>query len=241
MLRRSDQVRRRPARGGQGVPRHRAAGRDDDDRRRRRRGHRSASRWRWRRARSTTACAFHRGDRTGAADALGAEARGPAAVRTGACRVGSRACAAQRADRGLRLVEQSGRVLVVDVDCSKGTYVRVLAEDIGAALGCGAHLAGCGALRVGPLSLDGAVELAGAGGAGAPMHGATCLRPLDALLAPAESRTRRRTDAALRQGQRLAIDRGAERWTRARVRGGQHLAWARRRINELGQSSGPND
>ena len=42
---------------------------------------------------------------------------------------------------GLRLVEQSGDTLVVDVDCSKGTYVRVLAEDIGKALGCGAHLA----------------------------------------------------------------------------------------------------
>lgn len=29
----------------------------------------------------------------------------------------------------------------LDVTCSKGTYIRVLAEDIGAALGCGAHLA----------------------------------------------------------------------------------------------------
>ncbi len=30
--------------------------------------------------------------------------------------------------------------LSVTVSCSKGTYIRVLAEDIGAALGCGAHL-----------------------------------------------------------------------------------------------------
>ena len=29
----------------------------------------------------------------------------------------------------------------LDVACSKGTYIRTLAEDIGAALGCGAHLA----------------------------------------------------------------------------------------------------
>src|SRR5262245_62141409 len=29
----------------------------------------------------------------------------------------------------------------LDIGCSKGTYVRALAEDIGAALGCGAHLA----------------------------------------------------------------------------------------------------
>ena len=30
--------------------------------------------------------------------------------------------------------------LVLDVSCSKGTYIRTLAEDIGEALGCGAHL-----------------------------------------------------------------------------------------------------
>lgn len=32
-------------------------------------------------------------------------------------------------------------LLELDVHCSKGTYIRVLAEDIGAALGCGAHVA----------------------------------------------------------------------------------------------------
>jgi len=31
--------------------------------------------------------------------------------------------------------------LEISIRCSKGTYVRVLAEDLGAALGCGAHLA----------------------------------------------------------------------------------------------------
>lgn len=35
-----------------------------------------------------------------------------------------------------------GDVLDVTVVCSKGTYIRTLAEDIGAKLGCGAHLAG---------------------------------------------------------------------------------------------------
>ena len=46
------------------------------------------------------------------------------------------------------------------VDCSKGTYIRVLAEDIGAALGCGATLAGLRRTRVGSLSLEQAVTLA---------------------------------------------------------------------------------
>lgn len=41
------------------------------------------------------------------------------------------------------------------VRCSKGTYVRVLAEDIGAALGCGAHLAGLRRLETGGLAIGG--------------------------------------------------------------------------------------
>ncbi len=46
-----------------------------------------------------------------------------------------------------------GDELVIDVVCSKGTYIRTLAEDIGEALGCGAHLSalrrtGSGALKV---------------------------------------------------------------------------------------------
>ncbi|MGA7748981.1 MAG: tRNA pseudouridine(55) synthase TruB [Gallionella sp.] len=34
----------------------------------------------------------------------------------------------------------SGKEMDITVRCSKGTYIRTLAEDIGAALGCGAHL-----------------------------------------------------------------------------------------------------
>jgi tRNA pseudouridine55 synthase len=40
----------------------------------------------------------------------------------------------------LRLLALRPPDAMVDVECSKGTYIRVLAEDIGAALGCGAHL-----------------------------------------------------------------------------------------------------
>ncbi len=38
----------------------------------------------------------------------------------------------------------------VDVHCSKGTYVRTLAEDIGKKLGCGAHVVGLRRTGVGP-------------------------------------------------------------------------------------------
>jgi tRNA pseudouridine55 synthase len=42
----------------------------------------------------------------------------------------------------------------LEVSCSKGTYIRVLAEDIGNTLGCGAHLVGLRRTEVGHLTLD---------------------------------------------------------------------------------------
>jgi tRNA pseudouridine55 synthase len=47
----------------------------------------------------------------------------------------------------------------IDVRCSKGTYIRTLAEDLGETLGCGAHLAGLRRTGSGPLTLEGAVTL----------------------------------------------------------------------------------
>ena len=51
----------------------------------------------------------------------------------------------------LVILELAGELLTVEVTCSKGTYIRVLAEDIGEALGCGAHLASLRRIRVGEL------------------------------------------------------------------------------------------
>jgi len=47
----------------------------------------------------------------------------------------------------------------LEVSCSKGTYIRVLAEDLGAALGCGAHLVGLRRSEVGHLSLAQSISL----------------------------------------------------------------------------------
>jgi tRNA pseudouridine55 synthase len=49
--------------------------------------------------------------------------------------------------------------LDIRVRCSKGTYVRTLAEDIGAALGTGAHLAALRRVRSGPFSVEDAHSL----------------------------------------------------------------------------------
>lgn len=40
----------------------------------------------------------------------------------------------------IELVNFDGVDLVVDIDCSKGTYIRALADDLGQILGCGAHV-----------------------------------------------------------------------------------------------------
>ncbi len=48
---------------------------------------------------------------------------------------------------------------VLDVRCSKGTYIRTLAEDIGEAMGCGAHLAALRRTGSGALTLEQAVTL----------------------------------------------------------------------------------
>ncbi len=60
----------------------------------------------------------------------------------------------------LELVEFRPPLVTLDVLCSKGTYVRVLGEDIGRLLGCGAHLGSLRRTRVGRFSIGDSLELA---------------------------------------------------------------------------------
>lgn len=50
-----------------------------------------------------------------------------------------------------------------EVDVSSGTYVRVLAEEAGKALGCGAHLRSLRRTRVGPFKIENAVKFESVG------------------------------------------------------------------------------
>ena len=59
----------------------------------------------------------------------------------------------------LELLDWDKDYLKVSVCCSKGTYIRTLAEDIGSALECGAHLLSLRRTASGPFSLDAATEL----------------------------------------------------------------------------------
>jgi tRNA pseudouridine55 synthase len=80
------------------------------------------------------------------------------------------------------IVDWQSPTLVIDVHCSKGTYIRTLAEDIGTLLGCGAHLSALRRTASGPLRLDDAITIEALAVLEAPQREAL-LQPVDLLLA----------------------------------------------------------
>ena len=61
--------------------------------------------------------------------------------------------------RQLELLSMTTMTAVIQVLCTKGTYIRTLAQDIGRELGCFAHLSALRRTQVGPFLLEDAVEL----------------------------------------------------------------------------------
>ncbi|MFT5132475.1 MAG: tRNA pseudouridine55 synthase [Gammaproteobacteria bacterium] len=59
----------------------------------------------------------------------------------------------------LRLLKLDDASFEIDVVCSKGTYIRTLAEDIGKALGCGAHVGSLRRLGAGPYSEESMIDM----------------------------------------------------------------------------------
>ena len=104
---------------------------------------------------------------------------------------------------GLELVAYEAPMLKIRVTCSKGTYVRVLGEDIGAALGCGAHLNALRRIQVGALTSETMITLEDLQAHAEPL---SLLAPVDALLSsfPAIELTAELAKRFL-NGQRLAL------------------------------------
>jgi tRNA pseudouridine55 synthase len=128
---------------------------------------------------------------------------------------------------GLSLVACELPEFELDVHCSKGTYVRTLAEDIGETLGCGAHVVALRRTGVGPFSAEGWVDLAAL--EALAQEG---LQALDALLLPIDSavaawpEVQLSSDAAfyLRQGQPVLVPQApTEGWVRLYADGGQFI------------------
>jgi tRNA pseudouridine55 synthase len=88
--------------------------------------------------------------------------------------------------RGLELLTPSGPEFKVRVQCSKGTYIRTLAQDIGARLGCGAHLTALRRTAVGRLDIAEAVTLDCLESA-ADIERLAWLRPMDLLVSDLQS------------------------------------------------------
>jgi len=59
----------------------------------------------------------------------------------------------------IKLLSVSLPDLSLSVECSKGTYIRSLARDLGEKLDSGAHLTGLRRTRIGPYKLDEAISL----------------------------------------------------------------------------------
>ena len=102
----------------------------------------------------------------------------------------------------------SGNQMDITVRCSKGTYIRTLSEDIGAALGCGAHLIGLRRTAIAHFDLSNCYTLTQL----AEMTDAerdACILPLESLM-PDMPRLQLDTVQIKRlaKGQRLALDTG---------------------------------
>lgn len=108
----------------------------------------------------------------------------------------------------LELERFEGCEMDISVRCSKGTYVRTLAEDIGEALGCGAHLIGLRRTVIAHFDLHDAYTLQQLEAMGEAERMA-CLLPIESLM---PETPRLVLDAVqidrLAKGQRLALDTG---------------------------------
>ena len=59
----------------------------------------------------------------------------------------------------LALISYEGAFVELDIRCSKGTYVRTLADDLGESLGVGAHVAALRRTQAGPFRLEQAITV----------------------------------------------------------------------------------
>ena len=132
----------------------------------------------------------------------------------------------------LEILQFADELLTVEVTCSKGTYIRVLAEDIGEALGCGAHLACLRRTKVGTLSIEDSVSLEALESMNIQER-LNVLTPLDALMTTLPAVPLSENDRVrFCHGQRLAL--GLQSCPRVRVYGPDEQMVGTARVNERG-------
>lgn len=108
----------------------------------------------------------------------------------------------------LEIVGFSGEKLVISLKCSKGTYVRTLAETLGERLGCGAYLTDLRRTETGGFRVEDAVTPEALAGMGVERARARLL-PVEVLVrALPRSDLAEREAWAIRNGQELPADAG---------------------------------
>ncbi len=109
----------------------------------------------------------------------------------------------------IELEELFGNTAVINVGCSKGTYIRTLAEDIGKMLGCGAHLTQLRRLETGGFRLDEALTVA--------QLDAMSLEQRDAALLPPDVLVQELPAVMLDRESAYYLGRGQSVWKPGRI------------------------
>ena len=82
----------------------------------------------------------------------------------------------------IKLLSLEKDLLTLEIVCSKGTYVRSLAHDLGEALGCGAHVTQLRRLNVGRIGIAQVISLDRLQALESPVERARLLQPVDSVL-----------------------------------------------------------
>lgn len=109
----------------------------------------------------------------------------------------------------IRMLGFQGDLLTLEIACSKGTYVRTLAHDLGEALGCGAHVVQLRRLATGDIPIDQAVTLEQLEALAGPAERAQLLQPVDRVLrALPDVHLTSLASHYLKQGQPVSVQHG---------------------------------
>ena len=125
----------------------------------------------------------------------------------------------------LRLLGRDGEDFLLDIRCSKGTYVRTLCHDIGQALGCGACMSALRRLQAGEFSLENAYTLEQIRQAADAGQAESLLLGTDTLFAAVPSlRIGQREEKVLRCGGVFPVADAADEVCRVYSESGEFLA-----------------
>jgi tRNA pseudouridine55 synthase len=128
----------------------------------------------------------------------------------------------------LELISCQLPLIEINVDCSKGTYIRSLANDIGEFLGCGAYLKNLTRLRCGPFSIQDALSLEQVEDAFHKDAWKNLIRPVDSPISNWKAIiVNRKNELDIRNGCPLALNEGcapSEKYCRAYDLDGNFLA-----------------